>query len=71
MINSLIEANSSKVSTLAAQGNLASRLVKKNGGDNFTKVEHFKLFPKKKDSSIYDPNSSETFKSVATSRTGT
>ena len=48
-----LQANSSKTG-VTTQNNLASRLVSKNGDHNFSKAEHFKLFPKKKDSSIYD-----------------
>lgn len=39
-MSTLIEANK--------QNNLASRLVKKNVDSNFSKIEQFKLFPKKK-----------------------
>lgn len=62
MISSLAEANKNKVSVKQA-----SKATKK---DNLDKMEEFKIFPKKKTASIYEPhpNSSANNKTALTSR---
>lgn len=58
IISSLVEANKSKI--------LNQRFVRKPQNGNFDKVEDFKLFPKKINSSIYE--SEEEKKPVMTNR---
>jgi hypothetical protein len=65
IISSLVEANKSK---LVSGNTLANKITKKQ--DNFDKLEEFKIFPKKKASSIYDQNTSVN-KSALTSRSDT
>jgi hypothetical protein len=65
IISSLVEANKNK---LVSGNNLANKIVKKQ--DNFDKPEEFKLFPKKKTSSIYDQSTSSVSKPL-TSRSDT
>lgn len=65
IISSLVEANKNK---LVSGSTLASKIVKKQ--DNFDKPEEFKLFPKKKTSSIYDQSSSASKPLTSRSDTG-
>jgi hypothetical protein len=62
IITSIVEANKNKL----ASG--ASRIGRKPDS-NFDKLEEFKEFPKKKNSSIYDQSSSNS-KGAMTSRSG-
>lgn len=64
IITSLVQANKVKLISANGQG---SKVVKKQ--DNFDKLEEFKLFPNKRNSSIYEntPTNSKTL----TSRSGT
>jgi hypothetical protein len=64
IISSLVEANKNK---LVSGNNLANKIVKKQ---DFDKPEEFKLFPKKKTSSIYDQSTSSAPKPL-TSRSDT
>ena len=52
IISSLVEANKNK---LINKNKPATSTVKKN--DYFSKLEEFKEFPNKKNSSIYEPSS--------------
>jgi hypothetical protein len=66
IVSSLLEANKNKYVSSTPNGNsLANRLIKKQDPASF-KLEEFKLFPKKKNSSIYEQ--STTSSKPATSR---
>lgn len=64
IVSSLLEANKSKYVS-----SLPNRLIKKQDPASF-KLEEFKLFPKKKNSSIYEQSTSNS-KSAMTSRSDT
>ena len=63
IISSLVEANKKKLVEPS------QKFGKKNDA-NFDKLEEFKLFPKKKTSSIYEQNPSTPNKGGITSRNG-
>lgn len=62
IISSLVEANKNKI----VSGNTRFANVKKD--TNFDKLEEFKLFPNKKNSSIYEPNTGSNSKGGSTQR---
>jgi hypothetical protein len=61
IISSLVEANKNRIVTNTRFGNTKKET-------NFDKLEEFKLFPNKKNSSIYEPNTASNAKGGSTSR---
>jgi 5'-AMP-activated protein kinase catalytic alpha subunit len=61
IISSLVEANKNKIVSSTRFGNAKKET-------NFDKLEEFKLFPNKKNSSIYEPNTASNTKGGSSSR---